>query len=157
MIRNQKGLGLKMAQRHHRLYRRHQHPRFPWHRHRARESSPSPNDPAMRRRPALSGLDPPQPAEPASLSSIYTRHSASQTSQSRCCSRLPGFSRRCTPNHRLPSRRMSTKPRNPSPGQSLRIPAARLLTRVLVRGFLTYTGMRRKFCFELPFSCFNGD
>ena len=137
-IRNQE---LKIAQHHRRLYCHYQHPPLPWHPHRAKGSSPSPNDPATRRGPASSGLDKPESASP---SSICTRHRAFQTSQSRCCSRLPGVSLRCILHRRLPPHLMNMKLRTPSPGQSRRSPAAHSSTRLLARRFLTCTGRRGK-------------
>jgi len=151
IIRNQ---GLGIARRHHRLYlrprcpvchhRHHHYDPISWHPHRARESSP--NNPAMRRGLAFSG-----PEISASPSSICTRLPAFQTSQSSCCSRRPGVSRRCIPHRRPPPRLVNTKPRNPSPGQSRRSPAAHLLTRILARRFLTCTGRRRRFALNAAF------
>jgi len=149
IIRNQ---GLERARRHHRhhlrsrcpvCHRHHHHDPIPWHPHRARESSP--NNPRMRRGPAFSGLDVPVSASP---SFIYTRHPAFQTSQSSCCSHLPGVSRQCIPHRSLPPRLVNVKTRNPSAGQSRRSPAAHLSTGLLAQRFLTCSGRRGRFCFE---------
>ena len=140
-----------MAQRHQRLYLRprcpvcrhhHHYDLIPWHPHKARVSSP--NNPAMHREPAFSGLDLPV-SDSASPSFIYTRPPAFQTSLSHCCSRLPGVSLRCIPHRRLPPRLVDTKPRKPSPGQSRRSPAAHSSTRPLAQRFLTCTGRQRRF------------
>jgi len=102
---------------------------IPWHPHRATGRVSSSNNPATRHRPAFAGLN--VDVFAASPSSIYTRRPAFQTSQSRCCSRLPGVSLRFIHHRRLPPQLVNTKTRNPSPGLLRLSPAAHLSTRPL--------------------------